>query len=328
LQREGNEDSLDFWLDVHQHENLCRAYFKVRLLQHHTIRLHDSFALTRSHATALSFLASDPFHPSNQDVRKSGKHLKNEWPQYWNQALAEGSSYDAVAGITSKDRQSYHTSSTHNLLSTDSSPPQPNCYGEDGRGGEGGILGAGARSPSVVGFADSQERLDEFSGGEKEYGGGDGRKVGSGRGVGGGARQRKDTESGGELEAPLRNLDGGRSSPVQGSFPNSPNNNLISAPSTSTPHNRTSSGWTTGHGWGLGGGAGGRGSVGQKRKSKAPTVIPRTAAITKGELLLSAERIYARYLLPGGEKEIYLPCVSFLMPPFFPTLSTSLQTVI
>lgn len=41
--------------------------------------------------------------------------------------------------------------------------------------------------------------------------------------------------------------------------------------------------------------------------SRAPTVIPRMAAITKGELLLSAERIYARYLVPGSEKEVYLP---------------------
>lgn len=30
LQRENSEDVLDFWLDVQQHENLCKAYFKVR----------------------------------------------------------------------------------------------------------------------------------------------------------------------------------------------------------------------------------------------------------------------------------------------------------
>ena len=29
LQRESAEDALDFWLDVQQHENLCKAYFKV-----------------------------------------------------------------------------------------------------------------------------------------------------------------------------------------------------------------------------------------------------------------------------------------------------------
>jgi hypothetical protein len=45
LQREGAEDVLDFWLDVQQHENLCRAYFK--------------------------------------DLKKSGKAVKDEWPQYY-----------------------------------------------------------------------------------------------------------------------------------------------------------------------------------------------------------------------------------------------------
>jgi hypothetical protein len=29
LQREQSEDALDFWLDVQQHENMCKAYFKV-----------------------------------------------------------------------------------------------------------------------------------------------------------------------------------------------------------------------------------------------------------------------------------------------------------
>jgi hypothetical protein len=45
LQREGAEDVLDFWLDVQQHENLCRAYFK--------------------------------------DLKKHGKAVKDEWPQYY-----------------------------------------------------------------------------------------------------------------------------------------------------------------------------------------------------------------------------------------------------
>jgi len=45
LQREGAEDVLDFWLDVQQHENLCRAYFK--------------------------------------DLKRSGKAVKDEWPQYY-----------------------------------------------------------------------------------------------------------------------------------------------------------------------------------------------------------------------------------------------------
>ena len=48
LQREGAEDVLDFWLDVQQHENLCRAYFK--------------------------------------DLKKTGKAVQDEWPQYYDYA--------------------------------------------------------------------------------------------------------------------------------------------------------------------------------------------------------------------------------------------------
>ncbi|KAI9511521.1 RGS domain-containing protein [Russula earlei] len=60
LQREGAEDILDFWLDVQQHENLCRAYFK--------------------------------------DVRKSGRSIRDDWPEYWEYARRRGSTYGAVVG--------------------------------------------------------------------------------------------------------------------------------------------------------------------------------------------------------------------------------------
>lgn len=43
------------------------------------------------------------------------------------------------------------------------------------------------------------------------------------------------------------------------------------------------------------------------RKSLAPTIIARDRAIEKQALVDSAERIYLRYLLPGAEREIYLP---------------------
>ncbi|KAM0790982.1 hypothetical protein ACM66B_004283 [Microbotryomycetes sp. NB124-2] len=61
LQREGSEDSLDFWLDVQQHENLCRAYFK--------------------------------------DLRKSGRPVKDDWPRYYEYARTRGSIYGPVTGI-------------------------------------------------------------------------------------------------------------------------------------------------------------------------------------------------------------------------------------
>ena len=52
-QREGAEDTLDFWLDVQQHENLCRAYFK--------------------------------------DLPKRGVSVREDWPQYWELARRRGS---------------------------------------------------------------------------------------------------------------------------------------------------------------------------------------------------------------------------------------------
>jgi hypothetical protein len=62
LQREAAEDILDFWLDVQQHENLCRAYFK--------------------------------------DVRKSGRTIKDDWPHYWDYARRRGSIYGTVVGLS------------------------------------------------------------------------------------------------------------------------------------------------------------------------------------------------------------------------------------
>ena len=56
------------------------------------------------------------------------------------------------------------------------------------------------------------------------------------------------------------------------------------------------------------GGAGSRLSMARKgRKSLAPTIIARDRAIEKQGLVDSAERLYLRYLLPGAEREIYLP---------------------
>ena len=59
----------------------------------------------------------------------------------------------------------------------------------------------------------------------------------------------------------------------------------------------------------------GRASALHKRVSRAPTIIPRTSAITRAELGASAERIYFRYLAPpthtadaaSQNHEIYLP---------------------
>jgi hypothetical protein len=74
LQREGAEDILDFWLDVQQHENLCRAYFK--------------------------------------DVRKSGRTIRDDWPEYWEYARRRGSTYGAVVGAQTGATTKRSTAST------------------------------------------------------------------------------------------------------------------------------------------------------------------------------------------------------------------------
>ncbi|EFP81806.2 Bud site selection protein, Revert to axial protein 1 [Puccinia graminis f. sp. tritici] len=66
LQREKAEDSLDFWLDAQQHENLCRAYFK--------------------------------------DLRRSAVDLRDEWPAYYQRACTRGSVYNPINGISRQSR--------------------------------------------------------------------------------------------------------------------------------------------------------------------------------------------------------------------------------
>ena len=84
LQREGAEDILDFWLDVQQHENLCRAYFK--------------------------------------DIRKSGRNLKEEWPEYWDYARRRGSIYGTVVGMGEAKRS---TGSMDHLMTGDDEKYRP-----------------------------------------------------------------------------------------------------------------------------------------------------------------------------------------------------------
>jgi Regulator of G protein signaling domain len=45
----------------------------------------------------------------------------------------------------------------------------------------------------------------------------------------------------------------------------------------------------------------------KRLSARAPTIIPRDGPVTHSALIASAERIFARYLVPGAEKEIYLP---------------------
>ncbi|EJD41008.1 regulator of G protein signaling [Auricularia subglabra TFB-10046 SS5] len=111
LQREGAEDVLDFWLDVQQHENLCRAYFK--------------------------------------DIRKSGRTVKEDWPQYWDYARRRGSIYGTVIG-PGVGMSKRSTASTGEMLDDREKAALANAGApptdEEGRLSPGGgtLLGAGS----------------------------------------------------------------------------------------------------------------------------------------------------------------------------------------
>ena len=186
LQREGAEDILDFWLDVQQHENLCRAYFK--------------------------------------DVRKSGRTIREDWPEYWDYARRRGSIYGTVVGLNPATGTKRSTASTGEMLSEQD---KQNLAA-------GGFDEKAARSPSP--------RMRSVSPGHTAVG-------------------------------------------------------TTEPPRSTTPFSLS-----------------GRTPTLFKRASRAPTVIPRSQAISRKDLIESAERIFYRYLSPAGaapgsseNHEIYLP---------------------
>ncbi len=185
MQRENSEDILDFWLDVKQHENLCRAYFK--------------------------------------DIRKSGRTIKEDWPQFYDYAKRRGSIYGTVVGV--------------------------------GRTADMGAEG------DKGGHSMDKERL------------------------GGRSASPFSFTAGGGYEKERQQM----ASPSD-------------EPRSSTPFSLR----------------------GNKRASRAPTVIRRSGPISRMDLVASAERIYFRYLSrpsqsaladPSSNHEIYLP-PALRMPPF------------
>ncbi|PPQ73512.1 hypothetical protein CVT26_010334 [Gymnopilus dilepis] len=189
LQREGAEDILDFWLDVQQHENLCRAYFK--------------------------------------DVRKSGRAIKDDWPQYWDYARRRGSIYGTVVGLSPEGGGTKRSTASTGELLTEQDRRNLAAVGDE-KGGQG----VRSTSPRPSGAASPSEAHEN-------------------------------------------------------------------PPRSSTPFSLSGRTPTL---------------FNLKRASRAPTVIPRSAAITKMDLIASAERIFYRYLSPAGNAvnsneshEIYLP---------------------
>lgn len=178
---------MDFWLDVQQHENLCRAYFK--------------------------------------DVRKSGRAIKEDWPEYWDYARRRGSIYGTVVGLNPQIATKRSTTSTSELLTEQD---RQNLAAADEK-----VI----RSPSPRMTAATPVTVAGDDYGQQQ-------------------------------------------------------------PRSSTPFSL--SGRTP--------------TLFNKRVSRAPTVIPRSAAVAKLDLIASAEHIYYRYLSPAGNTvgatenhEIYLP---------------------
>ena len=172
---------------MQQHENLCRAYFK--------------------------------------DVRKSGRTIREDWPEYWDYARRRGSIYGTVVGLNPHTGTKRSTASTAEMFSEHDRQNLATA-GEE----------KGARSPSP--------RVTSASPGNT-------------------------------------NTAVGTAEP----------------PRSTTPFSLS-----------------GRTPTLFKRASRAPTVIPRSQAIARQDLIASAERIFYRYLSPAGtapgtgeSHEIYLP---------------------
>ncbi|KAF9044458.1 RGS domain-containing protein [Panaeolus papilionaceus] len=197
LQREGAEDILDFWLDVQQHENLCRAYFK--------------------------------------DVRKTGRTIKDDWPQYWDYARRRGSIYGTVVGLSGDGGGTKRSTTSTGEMLSEADRRNLAAIGED-RGGRSTSPRPGTANPS------EHTRVASAS-------------------------------------------------PVDGLDKEQPRSTTPFSLSGRTPT-----------------------LFNLRRASRAPTVIPRSAAISKLDLIASAERIFYRYLSPAGNAvnspenhEIYLP---------------------
>lgn len=167
-------------------------------------------------------------------MRKSGRTIREDWPQYWDYARRRGSIYGTVVGLGA-------------------STPR-----------DGGL--GTKRSTASTGemLSDNEKNALSRAGEEKErYGG---------RSVSPGVAFDKRIGSPSEAHDP---------------------------PRSTTPFSLS-----------------GRTSALNKRASRAPTIIPRSSAITRLDLVASAERIFFRYLSPasnninadpGQNHEIYLP---------------------
>ena len=226
LQREGAEDTLDFWLDVHQHENLVRAYFK--------------------------------------DLSKNGRSVKDEWPRYYEVAKRRGSAWNGVNGI---EKDIADEQDTQNLADVNN---EQNVSATRGRE----MLAVGA----PVSIMDTDH-----------------------------ARHAQRTPSP-TSNGPRPNFSANFSPTLKALYPHDRELNSPSPGPSGPPDVPAGPGVANGLGHKRRSMGTISASIRGKQSSTMP-YIPRDSAITRTDLIASAERIYTRYLMPGAEKEIYLPNV-------------------
>ena len=273
LQREGSEDSLDFWLDVQQHENLCKREL--------------SSASFPSPRDSLVDVVPTSGRAYFKDLRKSGRQVKQDWPQYHQLARTRGSIYGNVTGIRRGDSSE---------TSGDSQQSSPR------RGGGGG----GTVEEREL-YEHEQDLAQQQLQQEQDH-----------------ARLSVDDQqryTGQPARTPSPRPSGASSS----NYPLSPTLKALyphdqseeELRDTATPGGDSSLRRRKDHKrHSTAGGGGG---------NAAQPFIPRDTAINRTDLIASAERIYSRYLMPGSDKEIYLPHT--LRITSFPISSSVLPSV-
>lgn len=278
LQREGSEDTLDFWLDVQQHENLCRAYFS--------------------------------------DLRKAGTTVEQDWPQYDRLARTRGSIYGNVTGIRRGDPLRESAGATTATSDYDGeqyarpgSPPTSASAAHSTASSPGYLGEKGfARAQHSYRDHDDPDELDEKRAAEHLA-----PPVGAEEHDAARYQGRTPSPSPSPrtpaypLSPTLRAL-----YPDEDASPDADHAQAQHATVSSRRHKRQST--TTG-------GGGGGGATGRR----AQPIIARSAAISRTDLIASAERIFSRYLMPGADKEVYLP--SSLRITSFPLSSSVLPSV-
>lgn len=210
-----------------------------------------------------------------KDLRRSGRTIQEDWPAFAAYARTNGSHFAPLLELPEGDEGlAFGSPQTLHSEKHPLSAGHSSALGQDD-----GRLKATARRSSEIMTPSPRLDTSRFAAADIDS------PLPSP-----GMRQRSDTES-----HPIRPLSPNPASPAGGEF----GSQMGSGRSRENPSGRE----TTRSRMSI------RGNWGEK-KPKAPTVIARDRAIEKSALIEGAERIYLRYLLPGAEREIYLPSVT------------------